>query len=84
MTQDAIQKPQTIEHQTRQSVWVYSFKGVMWVFSLVGRIFRIGLVAGLIIGLLALIVYAMQLDEQVKTNLKVDVGSYQHGCLPVL
>lgn len=68
MTQDAIQKPQTIEHQTRQSVWVYSFKGVMWVFSLVGRIFRIGLVAGLIIGLLALIVYAMQLDEQVKNQ----------------
>ncbi|WP_281167271.1 penicillin-binding protein 1B [Thiofilum flexile] len=68
MTQHSTQQPQTIEHQSRQSVWVYGFKGVMWVFSLVSKIFRIGFVAALIIGLLALIVYAMQLDEQVKNQ----------------
>lgn len=68
MTQDSTQKPQAIEHSSRQSIWVYGFKGVMWVFSLVGRVFRIGFVAALIIGLLALVVYSMQLDEQVRAQ----------------
>jgi penicillin-binding protein 1B len=68
LAQDSTQQPQTIEHQSRQSVWVYGYKGVVWVFSLIGRVFRIGFVAALIIGLLALVVYAMQLDEQVKNQ----------------
>ena len=48
--------------------WLRTLKGIWFVMSLFGRVFRILLIVALVLGLLAGIVYAMQMDEQVRAQ----------------
>ena len=69
MTQESTENSQV---QTTQKAgdawWLRILKGIWFVLSLFGRVFRILLIVGLVLGLLAGVVYSMQLDEQVRAQ----------------
>ena len=70
--------------ETQQdALWKRFFKAVWFIFALFGRTFRILFMVALILGVLVFVVYTMQLDENVRSNLRASV-ELPHGCLLAL
>ncbi len=59
---------QNSEKQTNSIGWTSPFKAIWFAMRLFGRVFRILFIVVLVLGILAGIVYAMQLDEQVRSQ----------------
>lgn len=68
MAQDASQKTRVIQQKTQDALWLRIIKSIGSVFGWLGRLFRIGLIVGLVVALFATTMYAMQLDEQVRAQ----------------
>lgn len=62
MSQEANQETQ------KEPLWKQFFGAIGFVFALFGRLFRISFMVVLILGVLALMVYTMQLDEKVRSQ----------------
>jgi len=60
---------QNVGQETKQeALWLRFFKGAWFMIALSGRVFRILLLVGLILGVLAGIMYAVKLDAVVRTQ----------------
>lgn len=68
MTQKSGQDARNVQHQSHDALWLRLLKGIWFLLALFGRVFRILLIVVLVLGVLAGIVYAMQLDGQVKAQ----------------
>lgn len=66
MTQESNQNPPAVVKTSRTAWWLVPVKGIGFFMALFGRVFRIVLIVGLVLGVLALVVYSMQLDEIVR------------------
>lgn len=66
MTQESNQNPPAVVKISRTAWWLFPVKGIGFFMALFGRVFRIVLIVGLVLGVLALVVYSMQLDEIVR------------------
>lgn len=66
MTQESNQNPPAVVKTSRTAWWLSPLKGIRFFMALFGRVFRIVLIVGLVLGVLALVVYSMQLDEIVR------------------
>lgn len=59
---------QNSEEKTKSIGWTSPFKAIWFAMRLFGRVFRILFIVVLVLGILAGIVYAVQLDEQVRSQ----------------
>jgi len=66
LTQESNQNPPAVVKKSRTAWWLFPVKGIGFFMALFGRVFRIVLIVGLVLGVLALVVYSMQLDEIVR------------------
>jgi len=66
LTQESNQNTPAVVKTSRTAWWLFPVKGIGFVMALFGRVFRIVLIVGLVLGVLALVVYSMQLDEIVR------------------
>lgn len=66
MIQQPNQNPPAVVKTSRTAWWLFPLKGIGFFMALLGRVFRIVLIVGLVLGVLALVVYSMQLDEIVR------------------
>jgi penicillin-binding protein 1B len=57
---------ETGQESQQDALWLRFLKGLGFIFALSGRVFRILVLVGLVLGILVAIVYAMQLDDKVR------------------
>ncbi len=69
MTQESSQHLQRRTVKRKKDAWWFRLlKGIGFIMAVFGRVFRIVLIVALVLGTLAGVVYAMQLDEQVRAQ----------------